>query len=287
MNRAFIVLALLLLPSLGAAQEIGTLTLVEGSPRVIRGTTVLRGSEGMRFQTGDIIECSAPGFVQAEFPGGSVVALGPSTRVWIRTAGGKGTELVLMSGWLKGENPSSGGGYRYVSPLLTTTTRNGSLILHAATGTADLFVESGSALVGDVAGRGQAAKAGQFFTRHATKNVAVSSRPDAAFLETMPRPFRDTLPSRLSHFAGKRAVEPQRDHDVTYAEVEPWLKIGPGRRSFEERFQPRLKDAEFRKAVEPHLAEYPEWDRVLHPEKYQQNSPNAPAETAKTPSGRD
>ncbi len=287
MNRAFMVLALWLLPSFGAAQEIGTFTLVEGSPRIIRGTAVLRGSEGMRFETGDIVECSAPGFVQAEFPGGAVIAFGPSTRVWIRTAGAKGTELVLMSGWLKGEIPASGGAYRYVSPVLSATTRNGSVILHAAAGTADIFVESGSANVGNVAGRGQAAKAGQFFTRRAPKNVAVSPRPDAAFLESMPRPFRDTLPSRLSHFAGKRAVEPKRDHDVTFAEVEPWLKIGSGRRAFEERFQPRLRDAEFRKAVEPHLANYPEWDRVLHPEKYQQNSPAAPAEAAKTPSGRD
>jgi hypothetical protein len=161
------------------------------------------------------------------------------------------------------------------------------MILHAATGATELFVEAGSASVGQAAEHGQPAKAGQFFTRRATKHVAVTTRPDAAFLESMPRPFRDTLPSRLSHFAGKRAVEPTRDHDVTYSEVEPWLKIGTGRRAFEERFQPRLRDAEFRRAVEPHLAEYPEWDRVLHPEKYQQNSPSAPAETAKTPSGRD
>ena len=289
MNRAFIVLALLLVPNLGAAQEIGTFTLVEGSPRIIRGTAVLRGSEGVRFQAGDIIECSAPGFVQAEFAGGAVVALGPSTRVWIRSASAKAsarTELVLMSGWLKGENPASVGAYSYVSTLLSATTRSGSMILHAATGTAELFVEAGSASVGQAAEHGQPAKAGQFFTRRATKNVAVTTRPDAAFLESMPRPFRDTLPARLSHFAGKRAVEPTRDHDVTYSEVEPWLKIGTGRRAFEERFQPRLRDAEFRRAVEPHLAEYPEWDRVLHPEKYQQNSP-APAETAKTPSGRD
>jgi hypothetical protein len=290
MNRAFVVLALLLLPRPGAAQDIGTFTLVEGSPRIIRGVSVLRGSEGMRFQTGDIIECSAPGFVQAEFPGGAIVAFGPSARVWIRTAGGKAggrTELVLMSGWLKGENPSSGGTYHYASPLLFATTKNGSVILHAATGAAELFVESGSATVGDTADRGQPAKAGQFFTRRAAKNVAVNTRPDAAFLGSMPQPFRDTFPSRLSRFAGKRAVEPSRDHDVTFSEVEPWLKIGSGRRALEDRFQPRLRDAEFRKAVEPHLADYPEWDRVLHPEKYQQNSPTAPAESAKSPSGRD
>jgi hypothetical protein len=62
--------------------------------------------------------------------------------------------------------------------------------------------------------------------------------------------------------------------------------MGAWRKSFEERFQPRLKDAEFRKAVESHIAEFPEWDRILHPEKYPQNSPSAPADNSKPPSGR-
>ncbi len=50
---------------------------------------------------------------------------------------------------------------------------------------------------------------------------------------------------------------------------------GPYRKLFLKRFQPRLKDREFRAAVEAHIARYPEWDRVLHPEKY---LPKVPAE---------
>lgn len=289
MQRAIAALVLFLLPAPLFAQDVGTFTLVEGTPRVIRGTSVLRGAEGMRFQSGDIIETSAPGFVQAEFTGGAVVAVGPGTRVWVRSAGRGETraEFVLMTGWIKGESPSSGGAYHYGSPLLSATARNGSVILHCGNAGAEVYIESGTATIFEAADHGQAGKTGQFFSRRSGKHAVVGSRPDGPFLESMPQPFRDTLPSRLSHFAGKKAVEPRRDHDVTYAEVEPWLKLGSGRRSFEERFQPRLRDADFRRAVEPHLAEYPEWDRVLHPEKYQPNSPNAPTESAKTPSGRD
>lgn len=287
MNRALIVLALLLLPRPGATQEIGTFTLVEGSPRVIRGATVLRASEGVRFQTGDIVETSAPGFVQAEFAGGPIVAIGPATRVWIHTGASKGAELVLMSGWLKGENPSNTAGYHFASPLFSATVKSGTVILHAAPGAAELYVESGAATIGaGGAGRSVPGKAGQFFTHRSGKNVAVNSRPDGPFLEGMPQPFRDTLPSRQSRFAGKKAVEPRHDHDVTYGEVEPWLKMGGWHKAFEERFQSRLKDAEFRRAAEQHIAEYPEWDRILHPEKYQQNSPAAPADSSKSPPGR-
>ena len=283
MNRALVVMALLLLPRIGAAQELGTFTLVEGSPRLIRGTTVLRASEGVRFQNNDIVETASPGFVQAEFAGGSIVAIGPSTRVLIHSGAGKGADLVLMTGWLKGENPSSAGGYHFSSSPFGAASKAGAVILHTADAEGELYVESGTATITE-GGRPVAAKAGQFFTRRKGK-FAVTTRPDGPFVQGMPQPFRDTLPSRLSYFAGKKPVQPKPDHDVTYADVEPWLKMGAWRRSFEERFQPRLKDAEFRKAVEPHIAEYPEWDRILHPEKEPQ-SPAPPTDNSKPPSGR-
>ena len=46
------------------------------------------------------------------------------------------------------------------------------------------------------------------------------------------------------------------DHDITYAEAEPWL-AGKDRAAFEKRFASRLRDPVFRKAVEPHVARYP------------------------------
>lgn len=283
MLRALLVFLLSLLPTAARAEELGTFTLLEGSVRVIRGTAVLRAVEGMRFETGDIVETGSPAFVQAEFVAGTIAAIGPSTRVWVH----KGGEMMLMTGWLKGESGQGGGGYRYVSPLLTASSKSGAVILHAEPGLAEIFVESGAANI--EGGEGShliAAKGGQFLTHHASKTVAVNPRPDAAFVDGMPRPFRDTLPPRLSHFAGKKPAEPRHDHDVTYAEIEPWMKFGrTWRRSLEERFQPRLKDADFRKEVERHISDYPEWDRVLHPEKYQ-NSPSAPAGTTTSPPGR-
>jgi len=286
MNRALLFATLALLPVTLHAQEMGAFTLLEGSVRVLRGTAVLRGVEGMRFQSGDILETGTPGFVQAEFSGGTIAAIGPATRVWIHAAGAE-RDLVLMSGWVKAETPAGGGTYRFVAPLLTTTSKGGAVIVHSGSGEAAVYLESGNATVSEEAGgaKSVAAKSGQFLTRHTGKSVGVAPRPDNAFVDAMPRPFRDTLPSRTSHFAGKKAPEPKMDHEISYAEAEPWLKLGRGwRRTFSERFQPRLKDAEFRKSVEHHIAEYPEWDRVLHPEKYE-NSPNAPSATSTSPPG--
>jgi hypothetical protein len=121
-----------------------------------------------------------------------------------------------------------------------------------------------------------------FFTRHPGKPVAAAGRPSPEFIRGMPVSFRDVLPPRLSRFAGKKAPEPKHDHDVSYAEVERWLTLSPGwRRSFAERFKPRLEDSSFRQSIEDHLAALPEWDAILHPEK--QKTDPAPTDKSAPP----
>jgi hypothetical protein len=260
------------------AQEIGTLTLVEGSLQVIRGTAVLRGAEGMRVRQGDILQSSDPAFVQIEFRGRTITALGASSRLFLDSDAETRSELVLLNGWLKGQTGAAGVTYHYASPLLAATNRDGTVVLHAVAEAADVFVETGSAGISEVSAEGNlghpgSAKEGQFFTRRSGKNVVVQSRPDSTFLESMPRSFRDTFPSRLPRFAGK-VPTPKRDHEVTYSEIEPWLNTRPiWRLGFVRRFEPRLEDAAFRKAVEAHLRDHPEWDRPLHPEKYEPKTP--------------
>ena len=274
---------LLLLPFHGLAEEIGTVSLMEGPLRLIRGATVLRGAAGVRLRQGHSIESSESGFAQLEFTGGTIVALGASTRLFLlryaparlgNSTGGKSTaaELVLLRGWLKGETSSSLGPYCYASPVLTATT-SGTIVLHAAAGGAEVFVETGSADISEtsqdgVRSHGDSASAGQFLSRRAGKDITVDSRPDPAFLASIPRPFRDTLPSRMSIFSGK-VVPAKPDHEVSYAEVQPWLTMEKAwRTGFVERFQSRLEDPAFRKALEDHLDKHPEWDPVLHPDKY-------------------
>jgi hypothetical protein len=275
MNPLGMALALLLLPFPATVPGVGSVTFLEGSLRVIRGTSVIRGIEGMRVRQGDILESSENGFVQLELTGGGVVALGPSSHLYIYHHGGEKTlqtELVLLGGWLKGEVSGTAGSYRYETPMVTATTGNGTVLLHNYEGGCDVFVESGAANIGEVSSEGGTrapvgAKAGQFFSRHAGKGIISFPRPSAAFVDAMPRPFRDTLPSRLARFTGKN-IEPKPDHQVSYAEIQSWLKMPPAwRRGFVERFEPRLQDPEFRKQIEAHVAEYPEWDKALHPDQ--------------------
>jgi hypothetical protein len=262
-----------------AVQDVGTVTFLEGSLLIIRGTTVLQAAEGTHLRQADIIESSEKGFAELEFVGGAIVALGPSSRLYIfrQGAGGKsgsdaaGTELVLLTGWLKGQSDTHAGSYRYETPMLAATTGNGTLVFHNNESGGHVFVESGSAGIADVSQDGRVGKptagtAGQFFSRSQGKGLVSSSHPGAAFVDAMPRSFRDALPSRLAHFAGK-AVEPKAQHQVSFAEIQAWLKLPPvWRKDFVDRFKGRLKDPEFKKQLENHVAEYPEWGPILHPE---------------------
>ena len=280
-----LLLVLLLFPLSARTQEAGTVTLVEGGLRLIRGTSVLQAAESIRLRAGDILESTDSGFAQLEFPGGAVVALGPSSRLFLLSdragrSGDKPAVMLLLTGWLKGELGPNGGTYRFSTPELAASSHEGSIVLHAGAPT-EIFVESGSVVIAAVKpdgnpGETTPAKGGQFISRRAGKSIATASRPDPSFVNAMPRYFRDTLPSRFSRFAGKRPADPRREHEVTYPEIQPWLTTGHAwRRGFVQRFEPRLTDAEFRKAVEAHLAEHPEWDRILHPEQYQPKTPPA------------
>jgi hypothetical protein len=279
-----------LLPIPAAVQDVGSVTFLEGSLRIIRGTTMLQAAEGTRLRQGDMIESSEKGFAQLEFVGGAIVALGPLSRMYVfrHGVGGKagsdatGTELVLLSGWLKGQSDSHAGSYRYESPMLAATTGNGTVVFHSNESGCDIFVEAGSAAIGEVSpsgnvGKPTAGNTGQFFSRRQGKGLVNSSRPSAAFVEAMPPSFRDTLPSRLAHFAGK-PIEPKAQHQVSYVEIQAWLIMPSAwRRGFVDRFEPRLKDPEFRKQLEIHAGEYPEWIPILHPESHpQESSPAVP-----------
>jgi hypothetical protein len=306
MNRLAISLGILLLPISASAQSVGYVTLLDGSLRVIRGTSVAMGAESMRLWQGDILESSSTGFVQLEFGGGTIVALGPSSRLYIlryasrpttteaseksRASGATKADLILLNGWLKGESSASGGTYRYRTLTLAATTGTGTVVIHSDDGGADLFLESGAASVGEVNRDGssrqpQATKARQFFSRRAGR-LAKSSQPSSDFVDAMPRQFRDTLPSRLAHFAGK-SIDPKPNHPISFAEMQPWMKMPPSWQSgFVERFEPRLDDHEFRKQMEAHSAEYPEWDKVLHPEKYPAENQSRPVANPDSPPPR-
>jgi len=255
--------------------DAGIVTILEGPARVLRGPTWYRLALGGRVQDGDLVDLSGRAQVQVETGGGLLVNLsGPASLYLASIPSGTGgsarpADLYVAGGWLKVAARGQPGGLRLHTALGAIALTDAIVVLEATPGSDVLFLESGTAQLIEAqrgGGPSRDAKAGEFWSHAAGRPFALAPRPPPAFLEKMPRHFMDPLPTRAAKLRDTRA-ELAPDRDVLYGEVKTWL-AGPYRKAFLQGLRPRLADAAFRGAVEPDLRSYPEWDHVLHPERY-------------------
>jgi hypothetical protein len=267
------------------AADAGIVTIVEGRARVLRDTTWYKLVPGARFREGDILVATGTGQVQVELFAGGTFNLGAPGSIFAATLPIVGDKLVgvaevaLPDGWLKLVATAPASGVRVQFSATTLTATEAIVVMHAQPASTELFVESGTAKIAEAAAGGGKSpvltevKAGEFAAQSGDRPVRAERRAPAAFVTAIPRQQIDPLPALAARFKAAK-VQLVADQEVTYAEAEPWL-AGPYRKMFLKRFEPRLKDRDFRAAVDAHIAHYPEWDRILHPEKYM---PKVPAE---------
>ena len=259
-----------------SAQMAGTLTLVDGKVALVRGATVYAIAEGAKVQAGDILHTDAKGQAQIEVQGGLRFNLGPTTQLLLlNLPGGRGdTDLVVLTGWVKfALKKSDTGALRFHTPTTQILAEDGTGVLHAGSNVVEIYVETGAVKLTEMGKQGAAGsvrsiKGGNFTGRTGEQPAVTAERPPPRFVGAMPRHFQDNLHVLVDRFKNK-TVEPKREHEATYAEVEAWLKAGlPVRRTFVNRFQARARDTDFRKGLVENLRAHPEWDPVLFPEKY-------------------
>jgi FecR protein len=279
-------LAILASPLAAAAADPMTIvTLLEGQATVVRGVARHALAEGVRLQSGDIIEVGDKGLAQMEFPDGAALALGPKTRVLASSLPrGKqqSADFYVTQGELKLAAAKAGTRLRIATPLFTLQGAEGIAVMVLDGTEGSLFVESGDARLLGPRAKGEAPvplrlKSGEFYTVKAEQKATVAPRPSPAFIGALPKVFLDPLPSRMARYKD-RQVQPKRLDVVSYAEVETWLKAPlEFRRPMLARFQPRAADPAFRAALVANLRFHPEWDPVLFPEKYLPKEPEAEA----------
>lgn len=283
-------LALLCVASLlvAAAQSTTTVTILEGDAALLRGTTRYVLAEGVRLAPGDIIQTGDKTFARIEFADGSIVDLGPKARFLSAAATPRGaksggmSEHFLLWGLMKfSSGKQANASYRYATPHLAVTTSDGVAVVQIAAAEASLFMERGEARLVESGPKGASApqrlKGGEFFSRKGEEKSGIAPRPSQAFVSALPRGFLDTIPSRLARFKD-REVAPKRAEEMTYADVEAWLKTDRDvRRPLVQRWRSRANDPAFRSALIANLKDHPEWDPVLFPEKYKPKEEKAPA----------
>lgn len=254
------------------AADAGIYTIVEGNARVLRGATWSKLMPGVRAQEGDVLDLPEGAVAQSEMPrGGSVNVTGPAAVLVAALPGPAGkagtlAEWTVLRGWVKAAADASG--LRVRTPQGSVDFADAIVVVKVDANAMQMFVESGGAKVTPAGVRVPAreVRAGELWSRTDERPFSIDTRAPPAFVAGMPRPYLDALPKLASRMAGPapalKALAP-----ITFAEAEPWL-TGPYRGAFVRRLTSRLSDSAFRVAVESRAATYPEWDRMLHPERY-------------------
>jgi hypothetical protein len=256
----------------GRAAQTGVVAIADGPPfSIIRGDKLLDATKGVKLLAGDFVETQPGNFVVLELPGPAVVALGPSTRLYLLEHSDVPT-FVVLRGWLKLDANVTGEGalHRVVGLQLGAIARQGVFVVHVADHGDEVFHEAGVMtllLRDDAAMRSdRESKVTQFFVREDRNPVVVAPRPAASFVAAMPVPFRDRLPVGLANDSIAKVTEPKLIRAVSYADIADWLTIPRDWRvGFVHRFRGRLKDPAFFSAMNARLSLHPEWTQILHP----------------------
>lgn len=271
-----------------AAQAVAAIGILQGGATLIRQSTRYALAEGATLADGDIVETPAGAFAQIEFTDGTILGVGESSRMLVspRLGGAKTTfapRLYLIEGWLKVRLPKPEMRFGIVTPQFEIEPRGAALVLRVQAKSLAVFAEAGGAQVvqRDGARASAALKSGEFAQQAAgADKVLVSNRIDPAFLQQLPKMFREPLPPRAATLA-KRNVSPQAQGPVSYPDVSAWLHTeGPLRLGLSRQWRGRAADKQFRADVAANLSAHMEWERVLYPERF---LPKKPASAPSAP----
>ena len=229
---------------------------------VIRGASLYRANEGTRLAGDDIVETDAGKSAQLEDGAGTLVALGPQTRVLLGEpvtkpgAAAMPLRISVLSGWLKVSRAAgTATAVSIAMPGLDVEPANGtpwSIVAMAAPQRVAMFAEAGDdtlTLAPPVAGQPPRAmlRAGQYAERAAGGPLRMQPRVSPEFIAGMPVGFRDALVAVSARLASRHDL-PAALRAVDYADVSDWLASDVSARgTFLKRFRPRLKSAEFRR----------------------------------------
>jgi len=267
------------------------LTLLEGTATLVRGVARYALAEGVRLQSGDILEIGESSIAEMEFADGAALTLGPDSRVLAaalpRSATARG-DFYVPQGVAKFGRVKPEARLRVTTPVGTVQPAEGAAVLRVSGSGMQVFAEGGPVAITGQPRRGAPAetlrlRTGEFSSGKSVQRGGVRPRPTPEFIAALPRLFLDPLPSRLARVKD-RPAQPRQMDVVTYAMVETWLKAPYAiRRPMPARFRALADDPAFREALIANMRFHPEWDRVLFPEKYEPKEPGTPGAAAPPP----
>ena len=243
----------------------GVVSFADGEPfTIVRRDTLMSGAAGVALTAGDFLETGPKAFFVVQEPEGTLIGVGPSTAIYLIERAEIAT-LFVIKGWVKADVKAAT--MRIIASRLGIQGQQAVMVLYSDERSNAVFDEQGSTTIvlPDTPPTPFSTESGSnhFFRREDRSDVVSQPSPSAEFVDKMPLAFRDSLPAYPKL---PEPVPPRELRAVTYPDVQALLTIpSKWRGGFIGRFRGRLKDPAFFKAMDAHLALFPEWTPILHP----------------------
>jgi len=265
-------------------------TILTGKATVIHALSQFDAAEGVRLSADDLVRTGKDTFLRIEYEDQSSIELGPQTQLQLNYPAVRKKSnrpgLYVLEGWVKvgAGKPDGADKAAFAAIGMEVTDMTGVMVLRAGGAAGELFAEQGSAHWVDRDHRAEPVtlKQGDFLIAAPGRAPRLEPRPSADFTAALPRLYRDTLPFRYNLFRD-HVVVPENAGAFTYADVESWINAEPSiRRQFVSTWRRKADDPAFRAALDRDLQKHPEWDPVLHPEKFEPPTPPRAATASPT-----
>ena len=251
------------------AAPVALVTIQNGAATALRDENKLAVVEGATVLAGDILELSPQALLlKLEFNDGAGLLMGPGSRVLVspRIAGDRaGSRVYVLAGWVKLSAPANVT-FKLTSAQADLQGTGASAVLGLSTAGTQVFAENGEWQLKHAGAPTLPLKRGDFAVlgSGATRFDA-SGRPTPQFLQSLPRAFMDTLPSRAAMFQGK-SVTLKVLGPISYADAKDWIDAEPALRRAEiSRWRSLARDEDVRQSLIADLKNHPEWEPVLFP----------------------
>jgi hypothetical protein len=268
----FLLTALLGCFSAQAVPGLALVTILDGEAWMLRDGSKLALAEGVKLQADDILQVPEQQgrLLRIEFADGLSLAFGPGTLAQLapRLPGERGkARAYLLRGWAKVTVSAKSGPASLVAPAFDARGIGANAVFAVLPNSSQAFSETGDLSFKPVAAGSAAVpmKTGNWIDMAGSAKPVLAQRPSSAFIQQVPKPFLDALPSRAALFAGKEK-DAKPLSELSYADAQPWLDGEPMlRRAAITRWKALARKPEFKSALIANLKAHPEWEPVLFP----------------------
>ena len=244
------------LPAMAVADDstVGVFTDVSGNVKILRGDAYYRAVQGVNVSNQDIIETPTDGSAQLEMKDGSILRLGPDSRLALSQyrldESGNVVSAVLdvISGWLRFQVAKlhQNATFHFDTPVMTIGIRGTEGTIDAQNNQGGLYLEKGEVQVqteehASVGPLNSQIIAGQYIGRARGHMFKLADSMPAGFHDRMPAAVRTRLVRRIQ-FLQHRGVRPRFIRRMNRSESERFLKAHPYmRQETRQQYRARLR----------------------------------------------